>query len=99
MERHAANLALVATEGGKLHAGPGVEQTDRPVCIGGGQRSAIGTEGYAADPSAVALERDRVPLAEPTEVVPFPVAQVFRALVEQVEGAAQIVHRQLTVGQ
>src|SRR6516165_1276390 len=25
MERHAANLALVATEGGKLHAGLGVE--------------------------------------------------------------------------
>src|SRR5262249_19897953 len=97
MERHAADLVRVAAGELKWSAGPHVEQTDGPVLVGGGQAPAVGTEGQAADAVALTLEGNRIDPAEPLEVGPFPVAQVFRALVEELEGAAQVVRGQLAM--
>ena len=49
--------------------------------------------------SACVPEDDRIEPAEPLEVVPFPLPQALRALVEQFQGPAQVVRRQLPVGQ
>src|SRR5205085_4496934 len=68
-----------------------VPDLDGPVPARGGEEFAIGAEREAVDLGRVA-KYDRLLAAETHEVVPLPCAQVFGALVEELEGAPQVVH-------
>src|SRR5438128_240364 len=88
VEGHAEDTGLVAAKGLDLLAGLHVEQSYRPVLVGGGEAPAVGTEGRAVDSFAAASEDSRLDQAEPLEVVPFPLPQSRRTRVEQFLGTA-----------
>ena len=75
-----------------------VPDLDGPVPARGGESFAVRAERHAVDLRLVP-EDQRLDPAEPHEVMPFPLAQVFRTLVEELQGAAQVVRGQLAVGQ
>ncbi len=77
---------------------PAVPDLDGPVPERGGEELAVRAKRQAVDFGLVP-EDQRLDPAEPHEVVPLPAAQVLRALPEELEGAAQVVHGQLAVGQ
>ena len=99
VERDAGHVAAVRVLEGPDHlTRPAVPDLDGPVPARGGEELAVGAERQAVDFGLVP-EDDRLDPAEPHEVVPLPLAQVFRALVEEFEGTAQVVRGQFAVGQ
>ncbi len=76
---------------------PAVPDSDGPVPTRGGESFSVGAERHAVNFGLVP-EDQRFEPAEPHQVMPFPLAQVFRALLEKFQGPAQVISRQVPVG-
>ena len=71
---------------------------ERPIHADRGDLPAVRAEGHADDRRRV-LEGRRLAVALPLEEVPLPAAQVLRAVVEQLLGAADVAGGQLALRQ
>ena len=89
MEGDAHDRIGVRFEGLDGPACPAVPDLDGPVPTRGREPFAVGTERHAVHFRLVPQDQWLDP-AEPLQVMPFPVAQVFRALAEELQGAAQL---------
>src|SRR5205085_7702620 len=96
VERDAGRKAVVRGESLDYATRLAVPDLDRPIRTRGGDPFTAGAERQAVDLGLVPKD-DRPHPAEPHEIAPLPLAQVFRALVEELQGAAQAVRGQLAV--
>ena len=94
--RHTEDVGLVTAESLDQLPGPCVQDLHGPVPARGGELFAVRVKYHATDLGRVP-ENDRLDPAEPHEVMPFPLAQVFRTLAEELKRPAQVVRGQFAV--
>src|SRR5262245_23481358 len=75
-------------------ASPRVPDRNGPILTGRGDLRVVGAKGHVVDRTRV-LYRLHVVVALPLQEVPLPAAQVFRAVAEQLLGAADVAGGQL----
>ncbi len=97
--RHAVDPAGVAAQRAFRPAGDGVPSPHRPVVAARDEGFAVRAVRHAPDGPIVAEEREEAAFVPPPKVVPFPVAQPRRTLIEQIAGAVRVVVRPLPVRQ
>src|SRR5262245_16429038 len=85
-DRHKYRLSL---QGVQHAARPRVPDLERPIHAHRGELPTVRAPGHADDRSRV-LQGSRVAVALPLEEMPLPAAQVLRAVVEQLLGAADV---------
>ena len=85
VERDADDRIGVRVEGLDHVARPAVPDLDGPVPARGGESFSVGAERQAVDFRLVPKDQ-RLDPAEPHQVMPFPLAQVFRTLLEEFAG-------------
>src|SRR5262249_59004717 len=76
-------------EHGDRPAVPDLPDLDGPVRAGGGEPFSVGAERHAVDFRLVPQDQ-RLELAEPHQVMPFPLAQVFRTLPRSEEHTSEL---------
>src|SRR5579864_2477774 len=98
VKRHAEDEVGVRVERLENFACLAVPDLDGPIRSARGEALAVRTERHSVD-LAVVPEDERIEPAETIEVVPFPLPQALRTLVEQFQGPAKVVARQLPLSQ
>src|SRR6476469_10682808 len=98
VERNATDKAAVRSERLDHLACFAVPDLDQPIPARRSKSLAVETERHAIKLGLVP-DNDRLHAAQAHEIVPLPLAEFFWALAEELEGAAQVVCRQLAVGQ
>ena len=71
----------------------------RVIVSGGSEAFFHGTENHCGNGSHVSVQREGFGKTEPFQAMPFPVAQLGRASVEQFRRPIQIVGGQFALGQ
>src|SRR3712207_6658950 len=97
-ERHPPNGLLVAAEAAHLLPGVGVPEGDEALHVGGRDPLAVRAD-RDTDNHVVVAQRGQGLALQAFQVAPLPAAQVLRALLQQLDGPAEVARGPLALRQ